>query len=110
MGFYGTPKRNPIKDSIHVDDPPRFCFFRAPLLSRLHALIQDTPLADGDSNQKSKRRKSLFESQMWAVLPKGIRHYITERKLKASADNMQALLGLARRCLAQPYAPYVLGP
>ena len=110
MGFYGAPKRNPIKDSMlpkgknEADAaPPTFCFFRAPLLSRFEALVQE--------EEVKGKKVSLFERMMWEILPKGIRHYVTERKLKQSADNMRAVLGLARRCLAQPsFAPYVLGP
>jgi hypothetical protein len=106
MGFYGSPKRNPIKDGIHAmaaSKPPTFCFFRAPLLSRLDELVVE---AEGDDGKK----KSLFERSMWEVLPKGIRHFVTEKKLKTSADNMRAVLALARRCLQEPYAPFVLGP
>jgi hypothetical protein len=96
MGFYGSPRRNPIADAVnaHKKDSKQddtFCLFRAPLVNRVTQLHE---VVSGEGRDAVSR----FEQLMLAKLPDGVRDFVTPHVLKQCHDRMTKLLHLVHRC------------
>lgn len=104
MGFYETPRNNPLWNSIKTSNVT-YCLFRAPLLNRLALLSSEgrTVHTEGSAGRG-------FDGRMADRLPRRVAAFVTKRGLRKCQRRVEDVLAQAHLCLKQPFARFVVAP